>query len=75
MTRTARPTTASRWAPGSPATSRSAPSTAGGHKIFAVVHKNTPRGLLIWLEGSSHDQWIVGCADPETLASSLGLLG
>ncbi|HEY3903571.1 MAG TPA: hypothetical protein VGM14_06705 [Streptosporangiaceae bacterium] len=48
---------------------------SGGHKIFAAVHKNTPRGLLIWLEGSSHDQWIIGCADPETLASSLGLLG
>jgi hypothetical protein len=48
---------------------------ADGHKIFAVVHKDTPRGLLIWLEGTSHDQWIVGCADPETLASSLGLLG
>ena len=48
---------------------------AGGHKIFAVVHKNTPRGLLIWLEGTSHDQWIVGCADPETVASSLGLIG
>ncbi|HXS66038.1 MAG TPA: hypothetical protein VN767_24565 [Streptosporangiaceae bacterium] len=48
---------------------------ADGHKIFAVVHKNTPRGLLIWLEGTSHDQWIVGCADPETVASSLGLLG
>jgi len=48
---------------------------ADGHKIFAVVHKDTPRGLLIWLEGASHDQWIVGCADPETVASSLGLLG
>jgi hypothetical protein len=48
---------------------------ADGHKIFAVVHKDTPRGLLIWLEGMSHDQWIIGCPDPETLASSLGLLG
>jgi hypothetical protein len=42
-----------------------------GRKIFAAVHHDTPRGLRISFEGASYDEWIVGCADPETVASSL----
>jgi hypothetical protein len=42
-----------------------------GKKIFAAVHHDTPRGLRITFEGASYDQWIVGCPDPDTLASTL----
>ena len=42
-------------------------------RLFAAVHRNTPRGLRVRLEGSEYDQWIVGCADPETVAAGLGL--
>jgi hypothetical protein len=42
-----------------------------GRKIFAAVHHDTRRGLLISFSGASYDEWIVGCADPETVASSL----
>jgi hypothetical protein len=42
-----------------------------GRKIFAAVHHDTPRGLRISFEGASYDEWIVGCADPETIASTL----
>ncbi len=44
---------------------------AEGRKIFAVVHRSTPRGLRITLSGSSYDEWIVGCADPESVAAML----
>jgi hypothetical protein len=42
-----------------------------GRKIFAAVHHNTPRGLRIVLQGSSYDEWIVGAADPETVAQAV----
>jgi hypothetical protein len=42
-------------------------------RLFAAVHHGTPRGLRIRLAGSSYDEWIVGCADPEAVAASLGL--
>lgn len=42
-----------------------------GRKIFAAVHHDTPRGLRITFEGASYDEWIVGCPDPDTLASTL----
>lgn len=42
-----------------------------GRKIFAAVHHDTPRGLRISFAGTSYDEWIVGCADPETVASGL----
>lgn len=44
---------------------------AEGRKIFAAVHHDTPRGLRIRFDGASYDEWIVGCPDPETLASVL----
>lgn len=48
-----------------PGVSEVATIHSDGKKIFAVVHHDTPRGLRIVLEGSSYDEWIVGCADPE----------
>jgi len=44
---------------------------SNGRKTFAVVHPGTPRGLWVVLEGSSYDEWIVGCADPETVAQAI----
>lgn len=45
----------------------------GQQKIFAAVHRDTPRGLRVLLTGSRYDAWIVGCADPEGVAARLGL--
>jgi hypothetical protein len=45
----------------------------GGKKLFAAVHRNTPRGLRILFEGAPFDEWIVGCEDPEEVASRLSL--
>jgi hypothetical protein len=42
-------------------------------RLFAAVHHDTPRGLRVRLEGSSYNEWIVGCADPEAVAAGLGL--
>ncbi|MDQ2810982.1 MAG: hypothetical protein M3Z75_03645 [Actinomycetota bacterium] len=42
-------------------------------RLFAAVHHNTPRGLRVRLEGSSYDEWIIGCAYPEAVAAGLGL--
>ncbi|HUZ21532.1 MAG TPA: hypothetical protein VMU75_13255 [Acidimicrobiales bacterium] len=44
----------------------------GGRRIFAAVHRDTPRGVRILLEGASHDEWIVGCADPEAVKGRIG---
>ena len=46
----------------------------GGRKTFAVVHMNTRRGVRVRLEGTAYDELIVGCADPEAVATSLGAL-
>jgi hypothetical protein len=48
---------------------------ARGQKIFAAVHHNTPRGVRVLLQGTSYDEWIVGCPDPETVAAGLGWPG
>jgi uncharacterized protein len=45
---------------------------SGGRKIFAAVHHDTPRGLRVLLEGSSYDEWIVGCVDPEAVKRQIG---
>jgi hypothetical protein len=42
-------------------------------RLFVAVHHDTPRGLRIELDGARFDEWIVGCADPETVAARLGL--
>jgi hypothetical protein len=44
-----------------------------GRRLFAAVHRGTPRGLRVRFEGTDYDEWIVGCADPETVAATLGL--
>jgi uncharacterized protein len=44
----------------------------GGRKIFAAVHRDTPRGVRVLLEGASYDEWIVGCADPEAAKIRIG---
>jgi hypothetical protein len=43
------------------------------HRLFAAVHRDTPRGLRIRLEGTSYDEWVVGCADPEAVLAQLAL--
>jgi hypothetical protein len=40
-------------------------------KIFAVVHHDTPRGVRVCLEGAQFDELIVGCDDPEAVASAI----
>ena len=42
-----------------------------GKKIFAAVHRSTPRGIRVSLTGASQDEWVVGCVDPEAVAASL----
>lgn len=46
-----------------------------GQKIFAAVHRDTPRGVRVVLEGSDYDEWIVGSPDPEALVAGLSLPG
>lgn len=43
----------------------------GGRRIFAAVHHDTPRGVMVTFEGGDYDEWIVGCADPESVAAQL----
>jgi hypothetical protein len=42
-----------------------------GNKRFVAVHHDTPRGVRVTLEGVAYDEWIVGCADPETVVAGL----
>ncbi|MGH9067924.1 MAG: hypothetical protein ACRD0J_10610 [Acidimicrobiales bacterium] len=42
-------------------------------RIFAAVHHDTPRGVRVRLEGATYDEWIVGCADPESVVAGLSL--
>lgn len=42
-----------------------------GVTVFAAVHHDTPRGLLIQFQGANFDAWIVGCADPEAVKRQL----
>ncbi len=42
-----------------------------GEKVFIAVHRDTPRGVRVRLEGAPWDEWIVGCADPEAVAATL----
>ncbi|MGD0439766.1 MAG: hypothetical protein ABSB52_03975 [Acidimicrobiales bacterium] len=45
--------------------------TSRNDKIFAVVHHDTPRGVRVRLEGAQFDELIVGCDDPDSVASTL----
>jgi hypothetical protein len=42
-----------------------------GRNIFAVVLPDTPRGVRIVLDGSFYHEWIIGCADPESVARQI----
>jgi len=42
-----------------------------GGNIFAVVLPDTPRGVRIVLDGSFYHEWIIGCADPESVARQI----
>jgi len=44
---------------------------ADGQRLFAAVHHDTPRGLLITFDGTGYDAWVVGCTDPETVKRQL----
>lgn len=41
------------------------------HKLFAAVHRDTPRGVRITFEDAAFDEWVVGAADPELVAAQL----
>jgi hypothetical protein len=43
----------------------------GDKKRFVAVHHDTPRGLRLVFDHENIDEWIVGVADPETLARTL----
>lgn len=40
-------------------------------KRFVAVHHDTPRGVRISFSSGDFDEWIVGCADPEAVASTV----
>jgi uncharacterized protein len=42
-----------------------------GEKMFIAVHRDTPRGVRVRLDGAPWDEWIVGCADPEAVAATV----
>jgi hypothetical protein len=46
-----------------------------GRKSFVVVHHDTPRGLRVKLEGDTHDEWILGVADPEAVVAQISPSG
>jgi hypothetical protein len=45
--------------------------SADGQRIFAAVHHNTPRGVLITFQDAHYHAWIVGCEDPEAVQRQL----
>jgi hypothetical protein len=44
-----------------------------GFRQFAVVHRNTQRGVRVQLQGAAFDEFIVGCDNPEAAVTVLGL--
>jgi hypothetical protein len=54
-----------------PGVSEVASIYADGSRLFAAVHHDTPRGLLVRFEGTGYDAWVVGCADPEEVKRQL----
>jgi hypothetical protein len=42
-----------------------------GKRLFTAVHRSTPRGVRVVLEGAAYDEWIVGCDDPESVAAEI----
>lgn len=47
-------------------------STVRGVKTFAVVHEDTPHGLILWLTAAEFDEIVFGCPAPEALKEQLG---
>lgn len=47
--------------------------TLSGVKRLAVVHEDTPRGLILRLTASEFDEILFGCANPYALKDKLGL--
>ena len=45
--------------------------TSKSAKIFGVIHHGKHRGVRVVLEGTDFDEILVGCADPEAVASSI----
>jgi hypothetical protein len=54
--------------PGSTAIGTFTSSTA---KIFGVIHHGKHRGVRITLEGADFDEILIGCDDPEAVASAI----
>jgi hypothetical protein len=54
--------------PGSTAVGTFTSKTA---KIFGVIHHGEHRGIRILLEGADFDEILLGCADPESVASTI----
>jgi len=42
-----------------------------GKRLFAAVHRRTPRGVRVILQNGSFDEWIVGCEDPESVVAEI----
>jgi hypothetical protein len=42
-----------------------------GKKLFAVIHHNTHRAVLLRFEGTDFDEVIVGCNDPDAFVAQL----
>jgi hypothetical protein len=47
----------------------------GDKRRFAAVHHDTPRGLRLVFDDENFDEWIVGAADPDSLARTLRVEG
>ena len=45
--------------------------TSRNAKIFGAIHHSEHRGVRIVLEGTDFDELLVGCANPETVASQI----
>jgi hypothetical protein len=54
--------------PGSTAVGTFTSKTA---RIFGVIHHAQHRGIRILLEGTDYDEILVGCTNPEEVASSI----
>ncbi len=42
-----------------------------GHKMFVVVHHDTPRAIRVTLKDNKYDEWIVGLSNPESILATL----
>jgi hypothetical protein len=54
-----------------PAVSDVAVVRTGGQRVFAPIHRDTPRGVRIDFDGTDYAAWIVGCSDPEAMKARI----